>query len=132
MEQDIRTYSPLTFAFLGDGVYGLYMRAELVRRGNTQARKLHNEASRIVSATSQARVYELFEAGDMLTEEERDIMRRGCNAHVNHQAKNATGIDYHKATGLEALFGYLYLTERSDRIEELIEAGLDHFYENRS
>ena len=120
MGQDIRTYSPLTFAFLGDGVYGLYMRAALVKRGNTQARRLHNEASRIVSATSQARVYERFEEDDILTEEERDIMRRGCNAHVSHQAKNASGIDYHKATGLEALFGYLYMTVRPDRIEELI------------
>ena len=128
MEQDIRTYSPLTYAFLWDGVYGLYMRAALVKRGNTQARRLHNEASRIVSATSQARVYERFEEDDILTEEERDIMRRGCNAHVSHQAKNASGIDYHKATGLEALFGYLYLTERPDRIEELIKAGLDIYY----
>jgi len=128
VEQDIRTYSPLTFAFLGDGVYGLYMRAILVKRGNTQARKLHREASRIVSATCQARVYDRFDKGDMLHEDEHDIMRRGCNAHVSHQAKNATGIDYHKATGLEALFGYLYLTERFDRIDELIKAGLDIYY----
>lgn len=128
MEQDIRSYSPLTLAFLGDGVYGLYMRAALVRRGNTQARKLHKEASGIVSATCQAKVYDRFESGDTLTEEERSIMRRGCNAHVSHQAKNATSTDYHKATGLEALFGYLYLMERSGRIEELIKAGLDIYY----
>ena len=77
MEQDIRTYSPLTLAFLGDGVYGLYIRAALVERGNTRARKLHNEASQIVSAVRQAKVYDSFEEGGILTEEELDVMHRG-------------------------------------------------------
>ncbi|MBQ9361421.1 MAG: ribonuclease III [Lachnospiraceae bacterium] len=117
---DLRTYSPLTFAFLGDGVYGLYVRSALVKRGNTQARNLHNEASRIVAATAQAKVYDILDSEDELDEDELDIMHRGCNAHVTHQAKNATSMEYHKATGLEALFGYLYLLNRTDRIEELI------------
>ena len=121
MEQDIRTYSPLTFAFLGDAVYSLYVRYTLVKKGNTQAKKLHDMASRIVSATSQAAVYDSLLLWEETTEEERVILRRGCNAHVNHQAKNASGTDYHKATGLEALFGYLYLLGRTDRIEEILE-----------
>lgn len=121
MEQDIRTYSPLTFAFLGDAVYGLYVRSALVKRGNTQARKLHDMASRVVSAAAQARVYDSLLEWEDITEEERTILRRGCNAHVTHQAKNATGSDYHKATGLEALFGYLYLLGRTERIEEILE-----------
>lgn len=124
-ETDIRTYSPITLAFLGDGVYGLYVRYALVKRGNTQARKLHQATSRIVSATSQAKIYDELMEGELLSAEEKDIMRRGSNAHVTHQAKNASGIDYHKATGLEALFGYLYLKGMTDRIEELTELGIN-------
>ena len=124
MDKDLRTYSPLTLAFLGDGVYGLYVRSTLVKQGNTQARKLHQETSRIVSATAQAALFDALMEGDMLSDEEKDIMRRGSNAHVTHQAKNASSIDYHKATGLEALFGYLYLKDEKGRISELAEMGL--------
>jgi ribonuclease-3 family protein len=123
-EIDLRKYSPLTFAFLGDGVYGLYVRSTLVKHGNAHARKLHEETSRIVSARAQAVVFDQFMDGDILSDEEKDIMRRGSNAHVTHQAKNASSQDYHKATGLEALFGYLYLLERTDRISELAELGI--------
>ena len=122
---DLRAYSPITLAFLGDGVYGLYVRYTLVKRGNTQAKKLHRETSRIVSAGAQARIYDELIGGSRLSEDEKEIMRRGCNAHVTHQAKNASGIDYHKATGLEALFGYLYLKGMTDRIEELAELGIN-------
>ncbi|MCR5747497.1 MAG: ribonuclease III [Lachnospiraceae bacterium] len=119
MEQDLRSYSPLTFAFLGDGVYGLYVRAALVERGNTQAKKLHRKASSIVSATAQSKA--LDRIAELLTEDEEDIVRRGSNAHTAHQAKNASSYDYHKATGLEALFGYLYMKHDTKRIEELIK-----------
>ncbi len=118
MEQDLRKYSPVCLAFLGDGVYGLYVRAALVGEGNARAKELHKRASSIVSARAQARAMEAIE--DILDEEEADILRRGVNARVNHQAKNATAGDYHKATGLEALFGYLYLAGREDRIKELV------------
>ncbi|MBO6146274.1 MAG: ribonuclease III [Lachnospiraceae bacterium] len=123
MEQDLRSYSPLTFAFLGDGVYGLYVRTALVNSGNTQARKLHERTSRIVSATAQARALDAI--SDVLTDEEADIVNRGSNAHTAHQAKNASSFDYHRATGLETLFGYLYLKGDTDRIEELIELCID-------
>ncbi len=123
-EIDLRKYSPLTFAFLGDGVYGLYVRSTLVKHGNAHARKLHEETSRIVSARAQAVVFDQFMDGDILSDEEKDIMRRGSNARVSHQAKNASGIDYHKATGLEALFGYLYLSDMTERIEELVDLGI--------
>ena len=124
-EIDLRTYSPLTLAFLGDGVYGLYVRAWLVKQGNTKARSLHKMTSGIVSATAQAALFDELMAGKVLSDEEKDIMRRGSNARVSHQAKNATGMDYHKATGLEALFGYLYLTDRTDRINELVMLGIE-------
>ena len=125
MEQDLRTYSPLTLAFLGDAVYSLQMRQALIMRGNAHARDLHNAASHMVSAASQARVYDRLMSDDGLPEEERDILRRGCNAHVSHQAKNASSTDYHKATGLEALFGYLFLKNENDRISELTELGIE-------
>ena len=117
MEQDLRTYSPLALAFLGDGVYGLYIRDYLVRKGNARVRSLHHTAAGIVSAVSQAKAADHIEG--ILTEEEAAVMKRGANAHVSHQAKNASSYDYHKATGLEALFGYLYLADRKERIEEL-------------
>ena len=121
---DLRTYSPLTLAFLGDGVYGLYVRSALVKRGNTHTRKLHQETSRIVSAGAQAVLFDKLMEGDILSDEERDIMRRGSNAHVTHQAKNASSLDYHKATGLEALFGYLYLKDETDRISMIADMGI--------
>ena len=120
MSRNLRTYSPLTFAFLGDAVYSLYVRSELVKQGNTQANKLHAKASGTVSAPAQAEAYDRLLSEGLLAEDELDMMRRGCNAHVSHQAKHATGMEYHKATGLEALFGYLYMREDKERIEELI------------
>lgn len=125
MEQDLRTYSPLTLAFLGDAVYSLEIRQALVVRGNAHARDLHNAASHLVSAASQAKVYDRLMSDDELPEEERDILRRGCNAHVSHQAKNASSTDYHKATGLEALFGYLFLKKENERIKELAGLGME-------
>ncbi|MCR5775778.1 MAG: ribonuclease III [Lachnospiraceae bacterium] len=122
---DLRTYSPLTLAFLGDGVYGLCVRSRLVKMGNTHARVLHERTARTVSATAQAKAYDRLEEGGVLTEEEADIMRRGLNAHVSHQAKNASSLEYHKATGLEALFGYLYLSGAGARIGELIDVCID-------
>ncbi len=115
-----RTYSPLTFAFLGDAVYSLYVRAVIVRRGNTAAAKLHRKTSGIVKAEAQARSVEAVMG--LLTEEEREIVKRGINAKPEHHAKNASLSDYHKATGLEALFGYLYLLDRRERLQELAEA----------
>ncbi len=124
MEQDLKKYSPVSLAFLGDGVYGLHVRAYLVKKGNARAKDLHKRASSIVSARAQAKASDAI--SEMLTDEEADILRRGTNAHVSHQAKNASSYDYHKATGLEALFGYLYLTNKQDRIEQLIEKCIEY------
>lgn len=119
---DVRTYSPLTFAFIGDGVFDLVVRAYVVGRGNRPAHLLHNEKSRIVKAETQARMAELlFES---LTPKEREIYRRGKNAKPANTAKNATLADYHKATGLEALCGYLFMTGETERLIELIRLGM--------
>ena len=114
---DLRTYSPLTFAFLGDAVYSLYVREEIVRRGNMPSHKLHKKTSEIVKAQAQAKVLDVLK--EFLTDEEKEIVIKGTHAKPEHHAKNASLTDYHKATGLEALFGFLYLKENFGRIREL-------------
>ncbi len=121
-EVDIRTYSPLTLAYIGDAVYDLIIRTVVVERGNTSANKLHKQTIEYVKAPAQARLIEAIQ--EDLTEEEAGIYRRGRNAKPYTMAKNATTNEYKKATGLEALVGYLYLTDRVERILELLQIGL--------
>lgn len=122
---DIRTYSPLTLAYIGDAVYDLAVRTVLVSRGNCKPHKLHLQCSRLVKAAAQARVLDAFRADGKLSDAEETVCRRGCNAKPSTMAKNATVEDYRKATGLEALIGYLYLTGEEERMLSLIRAGLD-------
>ncbi len=110
--------SPLTLAFLGDGVYELLVREYLVSRGNCPVKKLHNRAVEWVRCEAQAAA--LGETlWPMLTEEEQAVALRGRNAHVGHVPKNAEVKDYHGATALEALFGYLYLKGETGRLRDL-------------
>lgn len=111
--------SPLTLAFVGDTVYDLLVREKLVCDANRPVKSLHNLASSVVNAASQAQASRKIMP--LLSEEETDVFKRGRNAHTNHKAKNMSESDYHAATGLESLFGYLYLSERTDRIRELFE-----------
>lgn len=120
---DIRTYSPLALAFLGDAVFSLVIRTMIVAEGNRQAQKLHQATSYYVCAGAQARIGDAI--ADLLTDEERTIYRRGRNANPAHQAKNATTEDYLKATALETLCGYLYLQHETDRMLELIREGIE-------
>lgn len=120
---DVRTYSPLALAYIGDGIFDLVIRTVIVGKGNTKASQLHYQTSHIVKAQSQALMIEALE-GD-LTEEEADIYRRGRNAKSTTMAKNASMADYRKATGFEALMGYLYLTDRFERVVELTKLGLE-------
>lgn len=121
-EKDIRTYSPLTLAYIGDGVYDLVIRSLVVGQGNTHANLLHRKTSGMVKAKAQA---ELIEALlPELTEEEEAVYRRGRNAHSPTMAKNATMSDYRRATGFEALMGYLYLKNEFPRLVELVKLGL--------
>lgn len=122
-DADIRTYSPLTLAYIGDGVFDLVIRTAVVGKGNTSPNQLHQRTSRIVKAHTQAQIIEYLKG--TLTTEEADIYRRGRNAHSATMAKNATMSDYRKATGLEALVGYLYLTDRFERLVELIKIAVD-------
>lgn len=121
-EVDIRSYSPLTLAFLGDCVFEIIIRTVIVERGNRPPNRLHKDKAKIVNAATQARMIEVLE--EELTEEERNVYHRGRNAKSYTSAKNASITDYRKATGLEALCGYLYLQGRMDRVLELVKNGL--------
>ncbi len=122
-DKDIRTYSPLTLAYIGDGVFDLVIRSVVVGKGNTSPNNLHQHTSQIVKATTQAAMIDALE--DVLSEEEADAYRRGRNAKSHSVAKNASVGDYRKATGFESLIGYLYLCNRMDRIMELVLIAVD-------
>lgn len=121
-EIDIRTYSPLTLAYIGDGIYDLIIRTMIVNHANQQVNKLHKKASSLVNAKTQANI--IHSLIDELTEEELNVYKRGRNAKSYTSAKNATITDYRTATGFEALCGYLYLLDRYDRLFELVRIGL--------
>ena len=120
---DIRTYSPLTLAYIGDCIFDLIIRSVVVGKGNTRPNQLHQRTSSIVKAHAQALIIEYLEP--QLTQKEADIYRRGRNAKSYTMAKNATMADYRKATGLEAVIGYLYLTDQFARAVELTKNAID-------
>ena len=116
---DVNNLSPLTLAFMGDTVFDLFVRERLICQANRPVNKLHKEATTMVKASAQAAAAQKIMP--LLTEEELSVFKRGRNAHTNHKAKNATEGDYHYATGLEALFGYLYLSGEKDRLSQLFD-----------
>lgn len=122
-EADIKTYSPLTLAYIGDAIFDLIIRTAIVQNGNTNANKLHKSASLIVKAGTQSQMIEKMLPH--LTDEEEGVYKRGRNAKSHTTAKNASIGDYRRATGLEALIGYLYLQDKMDRIMELVKIGLE-------
>ena len=121
-DQDLRSYSPLTLAYIGDGVYELIIRTILVKKGNCPVNRLHKKASSLVKAGAQSAIMEVIE--EKLTPEELSVYRRGRNAHSPTMAKHATMADYRRATGFEALKGYLYLKEDYTRILTLVRMGI--------
>lgn len=121
-DQDLRSYSPLTLAYIGDGVYELIIRTILVKKGNCPVNRLHKKASSLVKAGAQSAIMEVIE--EELTPEELSVYRRGRNAHSPTMAKHATMADYRRATGFEALVGYLYLKEDYTRMLTLVRMGI--------
>lgn len=111
--------SPLNLAFIGDCVYEMLVRETLVLNANRPVNDLHKESVKYVSAKAQTLAYDKIK--DCLTEQETAIYKRGRNAKVGHNPKSASQGEYHIATGIEALFGYLYLTEQTQRIKELFQ-----------
>lgn len=122
-KKDIRTYSPLTLAYIGDGIFDLIIRTIVVDKGNTSPNELHRHTSSIVKAHTQALMVEALEKE--LTPEEYDVYRRGRNAKSVTTAKNASVADYRKATGFEALMGYLYLEDKFERAVFLTKRALE-------
>lgn len=120
---DIRGYSPLVLAYIGDCVYDLVIKTMIISRGNKQVQKLHQETSNFVQASSQSLMMRAMQ--EHLTEEEHTIYRRGRNAKSVSPAKNQSITDYRRATGFEALLGYLYLKKEYKRLMELVKIGLD-------
>lgn len=126
-EVDITGYSPLTLAYIGDSVYDLIIKTMIVTEGNKQVKKLHHETSKMVQASAQSEMMRVIQGH--LTEEEHAIYKRGRNAKTVSPAKNQTLTDYRRATGFEALIGWLYMKNEWARILELVKIGLKHLGE---
>ena len=121
-EVNILTYSPLTLAYIGDDAYDLVIRTFLINQGNMQVNKINKRANSIVKAETQSKMVRVIEP--ILSDEERAVYKRGRNAKSASTAKNASVNDYRRATGFEALIGYLYLLGRYERMIELIKISL--------
>lgn len=123
-EVDVREYSPLDLAYIGDCIFDLVIKSLVLNEGNQQVQKLHQKTSAIVQASSQSKMMRVLQ--EALTEEEHQIYKRGRNSKTVSPAKNQSVTDYRRATGFEALMGYLYLKKDWKRMLELIKLGLDN------
>ena len=115
---EVNTMSPLTWAYVGDGVFELFIRTHLVNTTRLKPHMLHIEAIKYVKAEAQGKI--LNKIQEQLTAEEKDIVRRGRNAENHHLPKNATVEEYSYSTAFEALIGYLYLTKQDKRLDEIL------------
>ena len=129
-EVDIREYSPLTLAYIGDCVYDLVIKSLVINAGNKQVNKLHQETSKLVQASAQSLMMRTMQ--EHLTEEEHAVYKRGRNAKSVSPAKNQSITDYRRATGFEALLGYLYLKKDYKRLLDLVKIGLDSLENNKA
>ena len=118
-EVDVNLLSPLTWAYIGDAVYELYIRTNLVNKTKLKPHKLHIESIKYVKAKAQADI--LKELMEILTDEEKDIVRRARNAENHHLPKNADPEDYMYSTAFEGLIGYLYLCKKDERLKEILK-----------
>lgn len=122
-KEEVNLMSPLTWAYVGDGVFELYIRTKLVNETNMKPHALHIEAIKYVKAQAQAEI--LNKIYDKLTDEEKEIVRRGRNAENHHLPKNANVQEYMYSTAYEALIGYLYLTKQTERLQEILRISVD-------
>ena len=118
-EEEVNMLSPLTWAYVGDCIYELYIRTSLVNKTKLKPHRLHVETIKFVKAKAQAEFLKSIE--NKLTEEEKNIVRRARNTQNHHLPKNADPADYMYATAFEGLIGYLYLTNQDDRLRELFK-----------
>ena len=122
-EPDTDSCSPLVLAYIGYCIYDLIIKSMVVGRGIKQVQRLHEETSSYVQASAQSQMMRTMQ--QHLTEEEHAIYRRGRNTRSVSAAKNQTITDYRRATGFEALLGYLFLKKRYARLMEIVKIGLD-------
>ena len=118
-EIDVNMLSPLTWAYVGDSVYELFIRTNLVNNTKLKPHKLHIESIKYVKAKAQADILKRIE--EKLTDEEKDIVRRARNAENHHLPKNADPADYMYSTAFEGLIGFLYLTKKDERLKEILK-----------
>jgi len=128
-EVDTSSYSPLTLAYIGDCVYDLVIKSLVISHGNKPVQKLHKETSNLVQASAQSKMMRKIQ--EHLTSEEQVVFRRGRNTKTVSPAKNQSLTDYRRATGFEALIGYLYLNKNYQRLIDLIKIGLDSMEEEQ-
>ena len=122
---DLNTYSPLVLAYIGDCVFDLIIKSMMINKGNNKVHKLHEMTSTYVQASAQSFMMRAMQ--EHLTETEHAVYRRGRNAKSVSPAKNQSITDYRRATGFEALLGYLYLNKEYKRLVDLVKIGLDSF-----
>lgn len=121
--EEVNMLSPLVWAYVGDAVYELFIRTNLVNNSNAKPHKLHIESIKFVKAKAQAET--LDRIYDRLNSKEREIARRGRNTENHHVAKNANVADYSHSTAFEAVIGYLYLTHQDERLKEVLNMCLE-------
>lgn len=136
MEESVKTeqvnayqYSPLALAYMGDSILDLLVKKYFVTHSNMQPHKYHVEVSKIVKAVNQADYID--QIMEELSEDELDVYKRGRNTNTHSKAKNATMGQYRKATGLEALYGYLYLKEDMDRLQYFVDGMIRQYLESK-
>ena len=122
-KQEVNFLNPLVWAYVGDSVYELFIRTNLVNNSNEKVHKLHINAIKYVKAAGQAKILKAIE--EELTEEEKNIVRRARNTQNHHIAKNATPAEYTYATAFEGLIGYLYLTKQDKRLKYILNKALE-------
>lgn len=122
-EMDLSSYSPLALAYIGDCIYDLIIKTMVMNGGNAPVHKLHKKTSALVQASAQSLMMRKIQ--EHLTDEEHGIYKRGRNAKSVSPAKNQSVTDYRRATGFEALMGYLYLKKDYKRMLDLVKIGLD-------
>jgi ribonuclease-3 family protein len=127
-EVDVKTYSPLALAYIGDCVFDLIVKSLVMNEGNQSVQKMHKRTSDLVQASSQSRMMRTLQP--LLTEEEHAVYKRGRNTKAVSPAKNQSLTDYRRATGFEALMGFLYLEGRYDRMMELVKIGFNDVEEH--
>ncbi|SFK52658.1 ribonuclease-3 family protein [Halobacillus dabanensis] len=126
---DVKQMKSLALAYMGDSVYELYVRHHLLEKGDIQPQHLHKKAIQFVSAVSQAGVVKAWQEENLLTEEEEGVLRRGRNAKSGSVPKSTNVQTYRYSTAFEAVLGYLYLSDQTERLETLIKHAINNVEE---